>query len=54
MSVKENSDRKKKKKKFFETIVENLNINSKFISEEPVSNEPVNNIIRKFQNHPHA
>ena len=27
-------------------------INTKFLSEEPVSNESVNDIIRKFQNHP--
>ena len=32
--------------------MENLGINSKFISEEPVSNESVNDVIRKFQNHP--
>ena len=39
-------------KSCFETIVKNLGINSKFMSEEPVSNESVNDIIRKFQNHP--
>ena len=38
-------------KSYFETIVENLGINSKFMSEEPVNNKSVNNIIRKFQNH---
>ena len=32
--------------------MENLGINSKFMSEDPVSNESVNDIIRKFQNHP--
>ena len=32
--------------------MKNLGINSKFMSEEPVSNESVNGIIRKFQNHP--
>ena len=32
--------------------MENLGINSKFMSEEPVSNESVNYIITKFQNHP--
>ena len=32
--------------------MENLGINSKFMSEEPVSNKSVNDIIRKFQNHP--
>ena len=35
---------------YFGTIVENLGINSKFMSEETVSNESVNYIIRKFQN----
>ena len=35
-------------KSYFETIVENLGINSKFTSEEPVSNESVNDIIRTF------
>ena len=39
-------------KSYFETIVKNKGINSKFISEEPVSNESVNDIIRKFQNRP--
>ena len=39
-------------KSYFETIVKNLDINSKFMYEEPVSNESVNDIIRKFQNHP--
>ena len=38
-------------KSYFETIVKNLDITSKFMSEEPVSNESVNDIIRKFQNH---
>ena len=32
-------------KPYFETIAENLGINSKFMSEEPVSNESVNDII---------
>ena len=32
--------------------MENFGINSKFMSEEPVSNESVNDIIRKFQNYP--
>ena len=31
--------------------MENLSINSKFMSEEPLSNKSVNDIIRKFQNH---
>ena len=35
-------------KSYFETILENLGINSKFMSEESVSNESVNDIIRKF------
>ena len=39
-------------KSYFETIVKKLGINSKSISEEPVSNESVNDIISKFQNHP--
>ena len=38
-------------KSYFATIVKNLDITSKFMSEEPVSNESVNDIIRKFQNH---
>ena len=32
--------------------MKNLGINSIFISEEPVSNESVTDIITKFQNHP--
>ena len=32
--------------------MENLGISRKLTSEEPVSNESVNDIIRKFQNHP--
>ena len=32
--------------------MESLDINNKFMSEEPVSNESVNYIIRRFQNHP--
>ena len=39
-------------KSYFETIVENLGINSKFMFVEPVSNKSVKDIIRKFQNHP--
>ena len=38
-------------KSYFETIVENLGINSTYLSEEPVSNESANDIIRKFKNH---
>ena len=47
-------DRKvaEKFKSYFETIVKNLGINSKFMAEEPVSNESVNDIIRKFQSNP--
>ena len=37
-------------KPYFETIVKNLGINNKFMFEEPVSNESVNDIITKFQN----
>ena len=32
--------------------MENIGINSKFMSNEPVSNESVTDIIKKFQNHP--
>ena len=39
-------------KSYFETIVENLVISSKFMSAQPVSDESVNDIVRKFQNHP--
>ena len=39
-------------KPYFETIVENLIVNSEFMFEEPASNESVNYIIRKFRNHP--
>ena len=39
-------------KSYFETVVKNLGINTKFMSEEHISNESVNNIIRKFQKHP--
>ena len=39
-------------KSYFETIAKNLGINSKFMYEDPVSNESVNDVIRKFQNHP--
>ena len=35
-------------KSYFETIVKNKGINSKYISEEPVSNESVNDFVRKF------
>ena len=31
--------------------MENLGISSKFMSEEPVNNKSVNDIVRKFQNH---
>ena len=36
---------------FFETVAKSFHINCKFMSDEPVGNESVNNIIRKFQNH---
>ena len=39
-------------KSYFETLLENLVINCTFISEEPVSNESVTDIIKEFQNHP--
>ena len=32
--------------------MENLGLNSKFLSREPLSNESVTDIIKKFQNHP--
>ena len=37
---------------YFEAIVEKLGINSKYMSEEPASDESVTDIIRKFENHP--
>ena len=37
---------------YFETLVENLDTNSKFMSEEPVINESVTDIIKKFQTYP--
>ena len=39
-------------KSYFETLLENLVINCTFVSEEPVSNESVTDIIKEFQNHP--
>ena len=39
-------------KSYFETLVKNLGINSKFMSEEPVSNQSVTGIIKKLQNLP--
>ena len=39
-------------KLYYETTVEDLSINSKFMSEESVSNKSVNDIIGKFQYHP--
>ena len=39
-------------KSYFETLVENLGMNGKFLSEEPLSNKSVTDIIKKFQNHP--
>ena len=38
-------------KSYFETLVENLGINGKFMSEEPVSNESVTDTIKKFKIH---
>ena len=38
-------------KLYFGTM-KNLGINSKIMFEKPVDNESVNDIIRKFQNHP--
>ena len=50
--VSENGEIAETFKSYFETIVENLGINSTYLSEEPVSNESANDIIRKFKNHP--
>ena len=49
--VSENGEIAETFKSYFETIVENLGINSTYLSEEPVSNESANDIIRKFKNH---
>ena len=35
-------------KSYFEILLENLGINGKLMSEEPVSNESVTDIIKKF------
>ena len=39
-------------KSCFAIVEENLGITSKSMSKEPVSNESVTDIIKKFQNHP--
>ena len=39
-------------KSYFENIVEISGLNSKYMSEEPVSNALVTDITKKFQNHP--
>ena len=39
-------------KSYFETIVESLIINSKYMSGEPLSDESVTDIIRKLDHHP--
>ena len=41
-----------KKKYYFETILENLGIGSKYMSMDPVSNNSETNIVKKFENHP--
>ena len=40
------------KKYYFETILENLGIASKYMSMDPVSNDSETNIVKKFENHP--
>ena len=42
----------KKKKYYFETILENLVIDSKYMSMDPVSDDSETNIDKKFENHP--
>ena len=41
-----------KKKYYFETILENLGIDSKYMSMDPVSNDSETNIVKKCENHP--
>ena len=40
------------KKYYFETILENVCIDSKYMSVDPVSNDSETNIVKKFKNHP--
>ena len=40
------------KKYYFETILENLGIDSKYMSMDPVSNDSESNIVKKCENHP--
>ena len=37
---------------YFETILENLGIDSKYMSMDPVSNDSETNIVKKCENHP--
>ena len=41
-----------RKKYYFETILENLGIDSKYMSMDPVSDDSETNIGKKFENHP--
>ena len=41
-----------KKKSYFETILENLGIDSKYMSMDPASDDSETNIGKKFENHP--
>ena len=40
------------KKNYFETILENLGIDSKYMSMDPASDDSETNIGKKFENHP--
>ena len=40
------------KKYYFETILENLGIDSKYMAMDPVSNDSETNIVKKCENHP--
>ena len=40
------------KKYYFETILENLGIDSKYMSMDPVNNDSKINIVKKCENHP--
>ena len=49
--VSENNEVAETFKSYFETIVKNLSINSKYASGEPLNNESVTDIIRKLDDH---
>ena len=40
------------KKYYFETILENLGIDSRYMSMDPVSNNSETNVTKKCENHP--